>query len=306
MVKKSAIQPVGKKCLVLGSGGASDVAARVLCDLGAKVIVISRTGENNYTNLRLHQDAAIIVNTTPVGMYSHTGVSPLDLEQFPALEAVLDVVYNPARTQLLMDAERRGLITENGLWMLVSQAREASSVMTEVPVSEETARHVYHNLRKEMENIILVGMPGSGKSTVGKLLAQETSRTFIDCDEEIEKLAQKSIPDIFAQDGEATFRDLESQVLTRFGKESGLVLATGGGCVTQERNYPFLHQNGSIFWLQRDVEMLPVHGRPLSMAQNLSEMHEKRAPMYRRFADHSIQNNGTPEDAVSAIMEVCV
>ena len=303
MLRKSGLLLTGKKCLILGSGGASDVAVKVLSDLGANVIVISRSGVNNYANLHHHQDAAIIVNTTPVGMYPQTGVSAVDLEQFPLLEAVLDVVYNPARTKLLMDAEKRGLITENGLWMLICQAREASSVMTEIPVSEETATRVYHTLRKQTENIILIGMPGCGKSTVGALLAKQTGKTFVDTDAEIEKLAQKTIPEIFLQDGETAFRDLESQILERFGKESGLVIATGGGCVTRERNYPLLHQNGSIFWLQRNVEDLPVSGRPLSQNQDLAEMYQVRAPLYQRFADHLIDNNGTPEETANAILE---
>lgn len=305
LIKKSGVIPNGKKCLVLGSGGASDVAVKVLSDLGAKVIVISRTGKYNYTNLHLHQDAAILVNATPVGMYPHTGVSPIDLAGFPQLEAVLDVVYNPARTQLLMEAESHGLVTENGLWMLVSQAREASSVMTEVPVSEEAAKQVYLALRKQMENIVLIGMPGCGKTTVGKLLADQTGKTFVDSDAEIEKLAQKSIPRIFSEDGEGAFRALETKVLEEFGKKSGLVIATGGGCVTQAENYRLLHQNGTFFWLQRNVDKLPICGRPLSKAGNLGEMYENRAPMYRRFADHCIDNNGALEEAANTIMEVC-
>lgn len=303
MIQKSGVRPGGKKCLVLGSGGASDVAVKVLTDLGGKVIVISRTGENHYANLHRHQDAAILVNATPVGMYPHTGVSPVDLENFPALEAVLDVVYNPARTQLLMDAESRGIVTENGLWMLVSQAKEASSVMTGELVSGETAKQVYHALRRQTENIILIGMPGCGKTTIGRLLAGQTARDFIDTDAEVEKLAKKPIPDIFAQDGEEAFRRLEKQVLSQYGKQSGLVIATGGGCVTIPENYPVLHQNGTIFFLQRDVKQLPTNGRPLSLANDLAEMYQKREPLYQRFADHVIDNNDTPEKAAKAILE---
>ena len=299
MVQKSGLSPAGKKCLVLGSGGASKVVQSVLTSMDAQNVVISRTGENNYNNISRHRDAAIIVNATPVGMYPNTGVSPVDLTQFPHLEGVLDVIYNPARTQLLMDAERRGIVAMNGLWMLISQAIEASSLMTGIPISEVKAEDVYRILRRQMENLILIGMPGCGKSTVGRLIAEEMGKTFVDTDAEIEKTAKKSIPRIFAEDGEAVFRALETQVLAELGKQSGLVIATGGGCVTQEGNYPLLHQNGTILWLQRDTDKLPIKGRPLSV--NLKEMLRLRQPMYERFADGIIDNNGLPQESVAKI-----
>lgn len=299
MVQKSGLSPAGKKCLVLGSGGASKVVQSVLTSMDAQTVVISRTGENNYNNISRHRDAAIIVNATPVGMYPNTGVSPVDLTQFPHLEGVLDVIYNPARTQLLMDAERRGIVAMNGLWMLISQAIEASSLMTGIPISEAKAEDVYRILRRQMENIILIGMPGCGKSTVGRLIAEEMGKTFVDTDAEIEKTAKKSIPRIFAEDGEAVFRALETQVLAELGKQSGLMIATGGGCVTQEGNYPLLHQNGTILWLQRDTDKLPIKGRPLSV--NLKEMLRLRQPMYERFADGIIDNNGLPQETVAKI-----
>ena len=299
MVQKSGLSPAGKKCLVLGSGGASKVVQSVLTSMDAQTVVISRAGENNYNNISRHRDAAIIVNATPVGMYPNTGVSPVDLTQFPHLEGVLDVIYNPARTHLLMDAERRGMVAMNGLWMLISQAIEASSLMTGIPISEVKAEDVYRILRRQMENIILIGMPGCGKSTVGRLIAEEMGKTFVDTDAEIEKTAKKSIPRIFAEDGEAVFRSLETQVLAELGKQSGLVIATGGGCVTQEGNYPLLHQNGTILWLQRDTDKLPIKGRPLSV--NLKEMLRLRQPMYERFADGIIDNNGLPQETVAKI-----
>ena len=299
MVQKSGLSPAGKKCLVLGSGGASKVVQSVLTSMDAQTVVISRTGENNYENISRHADAAIIVNATPVGMYPNTGVSPVDLTQFPHLEGVLDVIYNPARTQLLMDAERRGIVAMNGLWMLISQAIEASSLMTGIPISEAKAEDVYRILRRQMENLILIGMPGCGKSTVGRLIAEEMGKTFVDTDAEIEKTAKKSIPRIFAEDGEAVFRALETQVLAELGKQSGLMIATGGGCVTQEGNYPLLHQNGTILWLQRDTDKLPIKGRPLSV--NLKEMLRLRQPMYERFADGIIDNNGLPQETVAKI-----
>lgn len=299
MVAKSGLSPAGKKCLVLGSGGASKVVQAVLREYDAQVVVISRNGKDNYENLSRHSDAAIIVNATPVGMYPDTGTSPVDLNPFPQLEGVLDLIYNPARTQLLMDAEKRGIVAQNGLWMLIAQAKCAAQWFTDRPIAEEITVQTYGILQKQMDNIILIGMPGCGKSTVGRLLAEETGRKLIDTDEEIENLAQKSIPRIFAEDGEAVFRDWETKVLETFCKESGLVIATGGGCVTKEQNYPLLHQNGTIYWLQRDVDKLPTDGRPLS--KKLEELYHSRKGLYEAFADHVIDNNG---DVHASLLEI--
>jgi shikimate dehydrogenase len=301
MVKRSGLTVNGKKVLVLGSGGASAVAVAVLRELGAAVVVISRSGENNYENLHLHADAAVLVNATPVGMYPNVDASPVDLGIFPRLEGVLDVIYNPARTQLLMDAERRGLVTENGLWMLVAQAKESAQWFTGTGIDESVIGKIHGKLRRQMENIVLIGMPGCGKSTVGALLAQKLGRKFVDADTEIEKDAGCSIPEIFATKGEQHFRMLETRVLAKLGKESGLVIATGGGCVTKPENYPLLHRNGQIIWLQRSLEMLPTDGRPLSMSCNLTDIYATREPMYRSFADRVVSNDGTPEETLAAI-----
>ncbi len=302
LVNRSGLDVVQKKALVLGSGGASNTAVEVLRELGAEVIVISRSGENNYENLHLHEDASLIVNATPVGMYPQVGVSPLPLSQFPRLEGVLDVVYNPARTQLLLDAQVLGIPAHNGLWMLVAQAKEAAEYFTGAPISDSVMEDIYRSLSIQMQNIVLVGMPGSGKSTIGQLLAQHLGRQFADADAEIIRLAGKTIPEIFAQDGEAAFRSWETQALAQLGKQSGLVIATGGGCVTKERNYPLLHQNGTIFWLQRDLDKLPTQGRPLSQRNPLTQMYALRRPLYERFADHVIENNGCPQDTLAAIL----
>ena len=306
MVERSGLSPSGKKALVLGSGGASNTAVAVLKELGAQTIVISRSGENNYTNLQLHADAAIIVNATPVGMYPNVGVSPVNLNLFSKLEGVLDIVYNPARTQLLLDAEQRGLVTMNGLWMLVAQAKESAEWFSGRSIPDDRITTIHRELKTQMENIILIGMPGSGKSTVGQLLAQNLSRRFVDADKAIEKAAAMSIPDIFAQQGEDGFRALETQVLSELGKQSGLIIATGGGCVTQEENYHLLHQNGTIFCLNRELSALPTDGRPLSQAGKLEEMYRIRKPLYDRFADHHIRNkdlNVTVAEILSILEE---
>ncbi len=304
MVKKSGLSPTSKKCVILGSGGASRVAQAVLKMLGAEVIVISRSGDHNYGNIRCHEDAAIVVNTTPVGMYPNTGISPVELSVFTHLEGVLDLIYNPARTKLLMDAEKQGIITINGLWMLVAQAKEAAEWFTGTTISDNRIAEIHRILKSRMENVILIGMPGCGKTTVGRMLATHTGRAFADMDKEVEKLAKKSIPTIFAQEGESRFRDWETETLELCGKNSGLVIATGGGCVTMERNYPILHQNGTIFWLQRSVDSLPIDGRPLSIKHDLHQMYAARKPLYAQFADHIIDSNGTPAESAAAILEV--
>ena len=303
LVRHAGLSVAGKKVLVLGSGGASNTAVAALKDLGAIPVVISRSGENNYQNLHRHTDAAAIVNTTPVGMYPNTGVSPIDLALFPHLEGVLDVIYNPARTQLLLDAEKLGIPRENGLWMLVAQAKEAAEVFTGGKISDEVIEKIYRELSQQMKNIVLIGMPGCGKSTIGALLAEKLGRTLADADEKIISLAGKSIPDIFAQDGEPTFRDWETQALTELGKQSGLVIATGGGCVTKKRNYPLLHQNGYLVWLERDCSVLPTDGRPLSQANDLGKMYAARKPLYEAFADIRVENTGTPEETVQKILD---
>ncbi len=302
LVKHSGIAVSGKKVLVLGSGGTSNTAVKALMDLGAQVVIISRSGENNYENLHLHADASVIVNTTPVGMYPKTGVAPVDLREFPKLEGVLDVIYNPAKTQLLLDAEDMALPHENGLWMLVAQAKEAAEYFTGKAIEDTVIEKIHRKLSVQMQNIVLIGMPGCGKSTIGTMLAQKLGRALVDTDAEIVKLAGKSIPEIFAQDGEQAFRDLETQVLKEVGKRSSLVIATGGGCVMHGRNHQPMHQNGTIFWLLRDISLLPTDGRPLSQANDLQEMYQKRRPLYDIFADHCVSNNSTPEETIAAIL----
>ena len=304
MVEKSGLNLGGKKVLVLGTGGASNTAVSVLKELGANAVTISRTGNDNYANLERHRDAAVIINCTPVGMYPDVGRSPVNLDLFPHLEGVLDVIYNPARTQLLMDAEELGLPAINGLWMLVAQAKESAEWFMGKAFDHRTIAAIQQELRLQMENIVLIGMPGCGKTTIGKLLANATGKQFVDADEKIVELAGKSIPRIFDEDGERVFREWETKALEELGKRSGLVIATGGGCVTQERNYPLLHQNGTLFWLQRDIGKLPTQGRPLSQANPLDDMYHIRKPMYERFADHIIDNNGSPEETLAQVLEV--
>ena len=304
LLKQSGIAVAGKKCLVLGTGGASVTVQAVLREQGAKVVVLSRSGPEKYDHLERHADAALIVNATPVGMYPNTGVSPIKLIFFPNLEGVLDLIYNPARTQFLLDAEKLGVPGWNGLSMLVAQAKESAEWFTEKTIPDERIEEIYTRLRRETENLVIIGMPGSGKTTVGRLLAQATGKIFVDVDEEIIRTAGMSISEIFAASGDAGFREIEASVVCKLGKGSGQVIATGGGCVTRPENYPLLHQNGRILRLRRDIGKLPKDGRPLSLTNDLSEMAAEREPLYAAFADLTFDNNDALEHTLETILEV--
>ena len=304
LLQKSGVEAADKKALVFGSGGASVTVCHVLKSLGADpVVVISRTGENNYENLDRHLDAKLLINATPLGMYPNNGESPVDLTRFSALDGVLDVVYNPARTALMLQAEQLGIPHASGLSMLVAQAKKACEYFAGNPVPDAEIDRIERLLSRQMENIILIGMPGCGKSSVGKALAAALNRTFLDADEEIVRRAGCSIPEIFAAQAEAGFRRLESAVLADLGKQSGIVLATGGGCVTRPENYPSLHQNGCIVWLTRDLSLLPTDGRPMSQANPLEALWETRKALYERFSDIKAANDGTISECVNAIEE---
>ncbi len=302
MVRRTGIDLSGKKVLVLGTGGASVTVCAVLKTLHAHTVQISRNGPDHYGNLHLHHDASLIVNTTPVGMYPNNGTSPLVLSQFKKLEGVLDLIYNPSATKLLLDAQALGVKTENGLWMLVAQAKESAQWFTGTDIPDTVIEEIYNKLSVQMQNIVLIGMPGSGKSTLGRLLSEATGRPFIDTDTEIEKQIQMTIPEFFANKGEAAFREVESAVLKNIGKESGLIISTGGGCVTRPENYPYLHQNSRIVWVKRDLAKLPSEGRPISMQTKAEELYKIRRPMYEHFSDFTVDNNTTPEQAVQEIL----
>lgn len=304
MMRRSGIQPAGKKALVLGSGGASVTVKAALEQLGAFVTVISRSGPDNYANLDRHADARIIANTTPVGMYPHNGAAAVDLRQFPHCEGVLDIVYNPARTALLLQAEELGIPCAGGLSMLVAQARRSSELFTGAVMDDGVLERVERTVQGRLRNIVLIGMPGSGKTTIAAALSRTLGREAVEADDLISQKAGMSIPEIFAQSGEEGFRALETEVLAEQGKRSGIILSTGGGCVTRPDNYPLLHQNGVIFCLTRALSKLPTDGRPISQSTDLAQLYARREPLYRRFADVMVSNDGAPEDTLHTIMEV--
>lgn len=303
MVLETGVNISGKKALVLGTGGTGVTVQKVLSEMGAEVVPISRTGENNYDNIERHSDAVLVVNATPVGMYPKNGVSPLDLTRIPSCECVLDVIYNPMRTALILQAESLGLKYKSGLHMLVAQAKYSSERFQNVNISDDLVTFIENSLTKELENIILIGMPGSGKSVVAQALGQRLHRPVIETDAEIVKSAGKTIPEIFERSGEAEFRRLETLEMQASGKLSERIISTGGGVVTVEENYQYLHQNGVIVWLERDTSKLPTDGRPISQKSNLNELYEKRKSMYERFADIKIDNNGTVYETVEKIIQ---
>lgn len=304
LVKKSGIDVRGKKALVLGSGGASVTVVAVLKRLGAgSVTVISRSGEDNYDNIQKHADARIIVNTTPLGMYPNNGQAAVDLKTFPDCEGVLDAVYNPARTALLLQAEQLGIPCAGGLYMLVAQAKRACEIFTGSSIPDSEIERIEKVLSAQMQNIILIGMPSSGKSTIAAALGEKLGRPVYEADALIEEEAGMDIPAIFASHGEDYFRQLETQVLRKLGAMSGAIISTGGGCVTREENYEPLHQNGRMVWLLRDTDKLDKTGRPISLRSDLNELYARREPMYARFADLKADNNGSIEDTLAQILE---
>ena len=299
LIRRMGLDLSGKKVLVLGTGGTSKTALAVAASLGAVwVRQVSRTPKDGiltYDDVyRDHTDAQIVINTTPVGMFPHTQGVPLRVEAFPALEGVVDAVFNPLRTELVQAARDAGVPAEGGLYMLVSQAVLAAERFTGKAYPADLTDTVFHALLREKENVVLIGMPGSGKTTVGKAVAAALGRTFVDLDDEIVRKAGCPIPEIFASKGETAFRDIETEVTREIAVQNGLVIATGGGCVLRPENVRALRLNGRLIWLDRPLDQLiPTDDRPTAdSAEKMRALYAAREPVYRAAADAVIASDG--------------
>ena len=285
-------------------GGAAQTVLYAAKKHGGTARTVSRNGELNYKNvLMLHRDADIIVNTTPVGMYPDNGSSPLSLEGFDRLEAVVDLIYNPYRTAILLDAERRGIKAVSCLDMLFFQAVRACELFFDEQIDENEAENLYRSFKADKLNITLVGMPGSGKSTVGKLLAERLGRKFVDTDEIIEAENGMSCSELIEKYGEAEFRRRETEAVKKAGAMTNAVIATGGGVVTIKENTDLLRQNSRIYFLDRDLCELPTDGRPLSNLYGVGALYEKRLPLYRALSDCTVKVCGAENTAEIIIKE---
>ena len=302
LAKRAGVDMAGKKVVILGSGGTSRTAQAAARELGAaEIVVVSRRGEDNYETLPRHADAGVLINTTPVGMYPGCGVAPVEISLFPRLTGVLDVVYNPLRTALLMEAEARGIPASCGLPMLAAQAWRAAELFTGEDIPESRLEAAHADLLRQVRNVVLIGMPGCGKSTVGRALARRLGKEFLDLDQLVVEEARKSIPAIFAQEGEEAFRAMESRIVRRAGGRTGCVISTGGGVVTRRENYAPLHQNGVIVHLTRSLDLLPRAGRPVSQRTDPAALWRQREGLYRAFADVEADNNGPLEATLEQI-----
>lgn len=291
MLERAGIAVEGKKCLVLGSGGSSKTVVCVLTDMGASsVTVISRSGENNYDNIDRHSDADVIVNTTPVGMYPKNGAQAVDLDRFSRLTGVADLIYNPEKTALILQAERKGIPCTGGLYMLVAQGAKASEFFHRTSYDGGIIERVFNEVNGKMRNVTLVGMPGCGKSSVGRTLAELLGREFVDADDYVTEKWGRSPAEIITSDGEDAFRRIETEALTELTKRSSIVLSTGGGCVTRQENHPLLRQNGKVVFINRDISLLATDGRPISAGgeDRIKKLYEVRLPLYRAVCDFEI------------------
>ncbi len=303
LVKSSGIEIKKRKCLILGSGGASKTVKYALEKMGAgEIIKISRNGPNNYDNLHIHHDAQVIVNTTPVGMYPDNLKSPVKLCNFKKCEGAIDVIYNPAMTAFLLEAQKLGIKFAGGLTMLVAQAKKASEIFEDTFIDDGVMEEIISKLRRQMMNIVLIGMPGCGKSTDGTILAQKLGRELIDTDQEIAKTG-RTPAQIICEDGEEAFRKAEHTAILETAKLSSKIIATGGGAVTRRENYAPLHQNSIIIFIDRAPDLLTSENRPLSQSKGIEKLYRERLPLYKEFADATVNGNGTPHGVADEIIK---
>ena len=303
MAERAGVSFLNRKVLVLGTGGTSLTVQSVARDMGAsEILVASRNGDVNYQSIYLHRDVEIIINTTPVGMFPDNVGSIIEIRRFPGLLGVLDVVFNPLRTNLVLDARKLGIKTSGGLPMLVYQAVAASEIFTGNRISNAKSEFIVNEIHRELQNIVLIGMPGSGKTSVGTVLAERLNRKLLDLDECITERTGISITEIFERYGQGDFRELEHKCVVEISKQSGTVIATGGGVILNPANMRALMQNGHIYYLERSIDELPTDGRPLSTGHHaLEAMYTQRHPIYMEYSDVRIDCNNSVKDAAETI-----
>ncbi len=310
LLRHAGVSVKDKKVLILGTGGTSKTAYAVVKAEGAREVVrVSRTGREDAVTYEemyeRHTDAQIVINTTPAGMFPSIFDKAIELDRFPSLVGVIDAVYNPLRTPLILEAQRRGIAAEGGLYMLVAQAVRASEIFIDTKYDERECERVYKRIVSEKENIVLIGMPASGKSTVGKILAKALDRRVIDTDKLIAERAGKDIPTIFREDGEAKFRELEAEVIREVASETGVIIATGGGAVLRSENIDALRENGRIYFIDRPLErLMPTDNRPLSSTkEDIEKRYHERYKIYTEAADVRVWANCFPKAVAEKIMK---
>ena len=298
LIRSAGFEVSGAKIIILGNGGVSGTVRQLMNDRGAsEVVTISRKGEENYENISRHYDAEFVINTTPVGMYPDNGRAVIDITEFKSCRGVIDLIYNPIKTRLVMDAENMGIPAEGGLKMLVAQAAGACELFLGSKISDELIEAEYMRILRQVENIILIGMPGCGKSSIGERLAEITGKSFADSDIKIIEQTGRNAEDIICSDGEEYFRRVETAVAKAEGAHTGCVIATGGGVVTREENLDLLRQNGRIVYIKRSLEDLSSDGRPISAANRIEDLFRQRKDAYESWSDFEIENTGIEETA---------
>ncbi len=293
--------------MILGGSGGTALTAKYLAEQGgaSRIIVVSRNGDYNYENCYNEQDTNVIINCTPVGMYPNVASSPVELKRFAKLQGVFDAVYNPLTTRLIAEARQLNLKCANGLSMLVSQAKFARDHFCGDKIDDNVISQIIKKLEKARDNIVLIGMPSSGKSSVGAMLATSLGKQFIDTDLLIEKREKCTIPEIFANHGEAYFRDIEAQVIAEVSKQFNCIISTGGGAILREENRLNLRQNGFVVHLKRDIDKLITEGRPLSKDKDaIVALWQARKDIYCKTGDCTVENNDILEKVVKGVMEL--
>jgi len=305
-LKRAGIELQNKKVLILGTGATSRTAHAVAEDAEAREIVhVSRKGPVTYEDLSAHHNAEVIINTTPVGMFPNNSQKLIDLTQFPHCLGVVDVIYNPQWTPLLLQAKSLGITHANGGAMLVAQAKAAAEIFLNKSLDDAKIEEILNLLQVEVSNLVLIGMPGAGKTSLGKRVAEQMQRPFYDSDEILTQEQGCSPGELIRQQGEEAFRTLEAEVIARLGQYQGVVIATGGGSILKKENRDALQQNGILVWIQRDLAKLSIEGRPLSEnLEQLQQLYTRRAPLYGVSAHAKMENNALLEEAVLKIQEV--